>query len=200
MRTTPFDDPVERFRAGLLGMRILLVSLGILFAASILGYVVIRLQIGSRWPDLPSLPNLLWLSTIALVVSSLTMQWAAVCARRGRVRPVRVALVLTLILAIAFLALQTDSWIQWMRPVMDNLAESDEYRFALAAFYVFTGLHATHVIGGLAPMLVITARSMHISGARLQAGALPGVQYVAMYWHFLDAVWIVLFVTLKISL
>src|SRR5882672_2523998 len=81
MRATPFTDPRSRLLAGKFGMRIFLVSLGMLFAASLLGYLIIRMKT-APWPqDLPRLPGALWISTAVLVTSSFTMQWALKAAR-----------------------------------------------------------------------------------------------------------------------
>lgn len=180
--------------AGKFGVGLFLVSLGVLFTASIIGYVVIRVQLGRAWPtDLPALPSLLWLSTAVLVISSGTMQWALHSVRHDRQRRFRVAMLTTTYLGIAFLLLQTWCWLEWLVPISQRWHDSDAHRFALAGFYVLTGLHAAHVIGGLIPMVIVTHRAMRDGySSRFH----PGVQYVAMYWHFLDAVWIVLFITL----
>jgi len=197
MRITPFIDPRARFLAGKFGVGLFLVSLGVLFATSIVGYLVIRVQLGRDWPDdLPSLPALLWLSTGVLVVSSGTMQWALHSVRHDRQRPFRAAMLLTTYLGIAFLLMQTWCWLEWLGPISQRWAASDAHRFALAGFYVLTGLHALHVIGGLIPMVMVTHRAMRDGySSRFH----PGVQFVAMYWHFLDAVWIVLLITLQVA-
>jgi len=197
MRVTPFIDPQARFLAGKFGMGLFLVSLGVLFAASIVGSIVIRVQLGQAWPkDLPRLPMLLWLSTLVLLVSSGTMQWALHSVRHDRQKSFRAGMLITTYLAVAFLLSQTWCWLEWLGPVSQRWPDSDAYRFALAGFYVLTGVHALHVLGGLIPLVMVTHRALRDGySARFH----PGVQYVAMYWHFLDAVWIVLFITLHVG-
>ena len=66
-RQTPFDNPIARFLAGRFGVGLFLISLGMLFGATLLGFLVIRIQNHDAWPnDLPRLPSLLWVSTMIL--------------------------------------------------------------------------------------------------------------------------------------
>jgi cytochrome c oxidase subunit 3 len=196
----PFADEEERFIAGRFGMTLFLVSLAMLFAASIIGFVVIRVTAGDAWPaNLPSLPWQLWLSTAVLVASSVSMQRALLAARAGRSVDLRRGLEITLVLAAVFLILQVWSWASWLTALGDRLGGEDAqaHRFALSGFYVLSGVHALHVIGGLVPMTVVTRRARR---GRYSARRHGGVQYCAMYWHFLDGVWLTLFAALLIGL
>ena len=176
-------------------MRLFLVSLAILFGAGLLGYVVIRLlALGEEPADVPALPRGLWLSTALLLASSGTMQAALIAARRDEAGRLRAAMVATTLLGLGFLAVQGACWLSWMGPMTDALGDAERV-FLLAGFYVLTGLHALHVIGGLVPLVVVTVRAL---AGGYSAGDHPGIVYTAMYWHFLDGVWIVLFLTLLI--
>src|SRR5262245_31376551 len=200
-RVTPFADRESRFLAGQVGMKIFLVSLGMLFGATLIGFIVMRARLGSldQWPtDLPPLPRGLWLSTLTLLVSSATMQWAVRGVRAGNTGQLRLGMVATLTLACVFLAIQSECWLTWMHTVTARWGESAEYRFALTSFYILTVLHALHVIGGLIPMVIVTRNAFR--GGVYTSSFYPGVQYCAMYWHFLDAVWLVLFATLMIGM
>ncbi len=174
-------------------MKVFMVSLGMLFAAGLMGFLVIRFQQRDMWPDLPPLPRGLWLSTAILMVSSITMQTALVRARRGHSG--RYAMLATTVLGIAFLVVQMMCWLSW-RPVVQALFEDSQARYALLSFYWLTGIHALHVIGGLIPLAVIT---MHAFGGRYSTAYFPAVQYITMYWHFLGVVWIVLFAALQLG-
>lgn len=172
---------------GQLGMRLFLLSLSVLFAASIVGFLVVRAR-ASVWPPegAPPLPPGLWLSTGLILLSSWSM---AAAGRRldqrdhgGAVR----FLVGTLLLALAFLANQALNWLQ-LWPVL---------RLRPAALYVFsflllTVLHALHVLGGVASLGVVTVR------AQRERLTLEGFRYAGMYWHFLTGVWLVLFAVLQ---
>jgi cytochrome c oxidase subunit 3 len=200
MRVTPFTDPNARRLAGRLGMKLFLVSIGIIFAATMLAHAVARF-LTQAWPqDLPPLPHTLWISTAVLIVSSFTMQLAVHAARMGYPRQLRVMMLLTTYLGIAFLVLQTRCWMVWLSTVMgrwdQSIGYANGYRYALTSFYVLTGLHALHVIGGLIPMAVITRNAFR---GYYSVDRYTGVELVAMYWHFLDAVWLVLFAMLAIT-
>lgn len=177
---------------GRLGMRLLLLSLGMLFAATLAGYFWVRSS-AEVWPPpgMPALPAGLWLSTALIAVSSATVQWALAGARRGAQGSLRSGLLLTTLLGLGFLASQTVSW-------FTLVASSFTPRINLYAFtfFLLTALHAAHVIGGLAPLAAVTIRAWQ---GRYGANAHAGVEYVATYWHFLGAVWLVLFVVLFLA-
>ncbi len=187
--STPFDDPRARFQAGLFGMWLFLIALGVLFVATILGYLVVRIDNGDAFiPEgAPRPPALLLASTAALLLSSVTMQKALRAGRVGDPRQGGLMLA-TLVLAVAFLAAQGFAWRELLA---QQLTVSDSlYGWT---FYVLTGLHALHVLGGLPPMVVTTVRA---SRAAYTAENHRGIAYCAMYWHFLDGVWLVLYATL----
>lgn len=170
--------------AGKLGMLVFLFSLTMFFAASVVGYLVIR-NLHKPWPPpgFPPLPKSLWLSTLAILASSVTIQRALNAARRGEPRAMMAGLIGTFAIGLAFLGLQTYAWFQ----VFQHAERLGAY---LKMFYVLSGLHAAHVIGGLISLGAVVRRA--------RAGVYgpsrhPGVLYSAMYWHFLDAVWCALF-------
>jgi cytochrome c oxidase subunit 3 len=186
---TPFDDPKARFQAGLFGMWLFLVVLAVLFVSAILGYVVVRVDNGADFipAGAPRPPALLLLSTGLLLVSSVTMQRAVQAGRRGDPAQGGMMLV-TVALALGFLALQWIAWQQWLSA--DLALDDNLYAWT---FYVLTGMHAAHVLGGLPAMAITTVKAA-------RAGSTPenhrGIVYCAMYWHFLDGAWIVLYATL----
>ena len=63
----------------------------------------------------------------------------------------------------------------------------------MGMFYVLTALHAAHVIGGLIPLIVVYIKARR---GRYSRNFHPGVRYVTAYWHFLDVVWVLLFLVL----
>lgn len=167
-----------------------------LFGATMIAFLVLRLRIGKDWPTLPPFPGVLWISTGAIMLSSATMQLGVLAIRRGRANALSAALLITLALGVGFISLQTVAWLQWVPAAAERWDRSNEWRFALTSFYVFTVLHAMHVVGGLIPMALITHRAII---NRYDAAHYAGVQYMAMYWHFLDAVWLALFATLMLG-
>ena len=107
---SPFSDEEDAASAHHLGMVLFLIALAVLFLAISVGYIVIRVQLGSRdlWPaDLPPFPGLLRLSTILLVFCSAAIQAAWIAARRNRHQSIRPALVATAVIGVVFLLLQS---------------------------------------------------------------------------------------------
>ena len=94
----------------------------------------------------------------------------------------------TLALAGVFLAMQALAWTELWRA--HATIESGLYAWT---FYVLTGLHAAHVLGGLPPMVVTFRRALQ---GRYTADDHAGVVLCAMYWHALDVIWLLLYATL----
>ncbi|TAM48312.1 MAG: heme-copper oxidase subunit III [Acidobacteria bacterium] len=185
------DEPAP-IETGRLGMRLLVAALSMLFAASLVAYGLIRSR-AAVWPPagMPHLPATLWVSTVLILASSVTMQAAVRAVRAGRERALRAGMLLTTLLGVLFLVSQT---LNWFALVAAHLtAKANLYGFT---FYILTGLHAAHVVGGLIPLAVVTARAFR---GRYSAEFHPGVEYCAIYWHFLDVVWVVMFAVLMLS-
>lgn len=189
-RITPFEDPRARTEAGVMGMLVFIVSLAMIFAATILGLVVVRIEDDGPWPPagMPALPSLLALSTIVILVSSLTMWLTTRAIARDRQVEFRRWLWTTFALGIAFLVMQVAAWSQ----VIADELDFDRHLYAWT-FYVLTALHALHVLGGIGPMAVVVR---HAGRGRYRADQHRGVTYLAMYWHFLDLAWVSLYATL----
>jgi len=171
--------------AGTMGITLFLISLSMLFIGSLVAVIWVRAS-ADHWPppNAPALPNLLWLSTALLLGCSVAIHSALAAIRRGDQRGLQRRLIWTAGLATLFLVSQAAGWIQFFDAAV---FESHLYGFS---FYVLTGLHAAHVIGGivaLAVVLVMTYRGSY-SWAHY-----TGIRNTAIYWHFLDGVWLVLF-------
>ena len=187
---TPFEDPVERSRAGLFGMLIFIVSLAMVFVATILGVVVVRLQDPGPWPpdDGGSLPWVLVAGTAVLLISSGTMIVADAAARRGEAGRLARWMTVTFVLALAFLLLQAVAW--WELATEQIRLDSNLWAWT---FYVLTALHALHVLGGILPMAVVVVRARR---HRYTIEDHRGVTNVGLYWHFLDLAWLGLYATI----
>ena len=197
---------------GTIGMVLFLVALAMLFGSSILGYLLIRFtardapQIGTI-----HLPLGLWISTILILASSVTMHWSLQAVRFERQSSFRRWLSLTLALAVLFLVVQTPSL---MALVHDHLPQVRAYQDALrlaqaqgrptagvpmpigGLVFLLIFVHALHVIGGIVPLVYITWNAHR---GNYDHERYSPVKYITMYWHFLDAVWIIMFVTLMLA-
>jgi len=173
------------------GTTVILGSLVMLFVGFIGAYVVLRFS-APQWPppNAPTMPKGLWGSTALLAACSATLHFALLAARRGDTAKLKKLLAETTILGLAFLGLQ--AWL-WTGLFAQGLTlQSDLYG---AMFYTLTGLHAAHVFGGIAILLTVFAKA---SRGRYSARSYGGVGACAAYWHFLGAIWIVLFLVLVV--
>lgn len=165
-----------------LGLRVFLVVVTILFLLLIMAY-------GSRmefedWRPAPQL-TLLWFNTTMLVSSSVAMQWARISARCGEIDGVAIGLSGGGFFAAAFLVGQIVAWRQ-----LSMLVAFDITNPAIGFFYLITALHGLHLLGGLVAWGWTAAtlwRGLDVARVRLS------VELCTVYWHFLLAIWLVLF-------
>jgi cytochrome c oxidase subunit 3 len=176
--------------AGKMGMMLLLMSLSMIFGATIVLYLLFRSGVlGKKWEINPNLhlPGSLWISTVIIVISSFTVQHALIAIRKDQEKSAATALWITFALGSVFLALQVFNWYEVITQL--RLQEAQQ-TFAIAFFYIFTSTHAAHVIGGLLPMAITAVKTKN---GRYSRNFHPGIRYTVVYWHFLDIVWIILF-------
>ena len=176
------DDRVFLLPTAKVGLRWFLVVVTILFSVLVVAYAE-RMDFAD-WRPLPE-PWLLWLNTALLVLSSIALERARIAAHRGRLDGVRAGLFAGGVLAFAFLVGQALAWKQ-----LAALGYYSAANPANAFFYLITTLHAVHLLGGLVAWGRITARARPGSDV---ADLRLGVELCAVYWHFLLAVWLVLF-------
>ncbi len=168
-----------------IGVWLLVGAITILFAAFTSTYLV-RRNAGD-WPAVV-LPPVLWLTTAVLLISSLTMEAARRAAERGTRAPLRRWLGVTTVLGLVFLGGQLVAWRQ--------LAASGVFIATnphSAFFYLLTGAHGLHLAGGIGALIFALAKA---PVAPTRAEALAVADPVATYWHFLDGLWLYLFLIL----
>ena len=165
-----------------IGLGVFLAVVGCLFSLLISAYAM-RMDMG-EWRPAP-VPALLWLNTVMLILSSGALQWARVAARRGGMDGVRAGLLAGGGMALAFLAGQLIAWHQ-----LDAAGYYLTANPAAAFFYLISGVHGLHILGGL----VALGRTMDKAWQGVAGGNVRlSVELCAMYWHFLLFVWLVLF-------
>jgi cytochrome c oxidase subunit 3 len=170
------------------GLWILLAVITSLFGLFISAYWMRMEHAHGDWSPL-AVPRLLWLNTALLILSSAGMQGARGAARRAQPDRVRVALIAAGVLALAFLAGQLVAWRQ-LSASGYFMANSP----AIAFFYLLTGVHGLHLLGGLFVWGKTVVR-MAQPGVELLDVALS-VELCTVYWHYLLLVWLVLFALL----
>lgn len=163
-----------------IGLGIFLAVVGSLFALFISAYAM-RMQLPD-WRALP-MPGILWLNTAMLALSSLALHGATNAVRRGEMPALRMGLLAAGISALAFLSGQLLAWRQ-----LSNEGYLLAANPANAFFYVLTGVHGLHLLGGLVALGRTTEKAWRETATeplRLS------VELCATYWHFLLLVWFV---------
>lgn len=165
-----------------LGLYVFLGVVAALFSLFISAYFM-RMA-SPDWWGMP-VPRLLWWNTAVLAAGSLALQWATKEAQHGRMENLRPALAAAFLLATLFLAGQIQAWRE-LNAAGYVLADNPANSF----FYILTGLHGLHILGGL----VVLGRT---TGRTFAANAPPqrlrsSLHLCAVYFHFMLAVWLVL--------
>src|SRR6266540_2973514 len=186
-RFPDFQSSANRYR---IGMWVALASILMMFTALSSAYIV-RAASASDWQPL-KMPRILLLSTALIVISSGTLETARRKWRETVSNGHRTWLVATLILGFGFLLSQLLAWRQLVGQGV-YVASNPHSSF----FYLFTATHGVHLLGGLAALAYLSLRKRspredQISMAKAQAGA----DAVTLYWHFMDFLWLYLFVLL----
>lgn len=167
--------------AAKVGLGVFLAVAGCLFSLMIAAYFM-RMD-SPDWRTLP-MPAILWFNTLALVASSVAIQMAQFAASRGQHERLRGWLAVSGILAATFLLGQI---VAWSELVASGLYASDNPAYAF--FYLLTGVHALHLIGGLVALVRTTVNAWKLP---LSVALKTNVELCAIYWHFLLFVWLLL--------
>lgn len=178
-----------------LGMLLFLASLTMFFGASIVGYLFIRLNSPlAPPPGHLVLPSGLWVSTLLLLLTG----WAIhVADRRARLRvssSLRWWLALSLGSGVAFIAVQAPCLLELLRVHRVALAQQDSAIYGLT--FALVVIHALHVLGGMAPLAALTFDAWKSSTGKVSRHRMRGC---ALYWHFLEVVWIALFGVFQVT-
>jgi heme/copper-type cytochrome/quinol oxidase subunit 3 len=170
------------------GMLLILATLFMLFASCMLAYVFIRIY--SPHPAAARslrLPQLLWVSTAMMIGVSICFRGAVKSVRRERQVMVRRWLGLAALCAVAFLAIQTPALIELLQK---HFVLRSQNVTIYGLIFVLVLLHAAHVVGGMIGLGVVVH---HACKGMYDHEHYYGLSNAAMYWHFLDAVWLVMF-------
>ncbi len=174
---------------GKLGMWIFLATEIMFFTGLIGSYIVLRFG-SPAWPRPGDVLNttLLAVNTLVLITSSLTMALGLDAIQRGRARVCARFLLLTALLGCVFLGIKAfDYQHMWHRgfTITTNLFGN--------CYYLLTGFHALHVVGGVVLLLYLWGLTLR---GRLTADHWGRIEYGGLYWHFVDVVWVLLFAIL----
>jgi cytochrome c oxidase subunit 3 len=177
----------ERYR---IGMWIALAAILMMFTSLTSAYIV-RAASANDWRPI-AMPRVLLVSTALIIISSLTLETARRKLKKDSTHSYKGWLLVSTLLGIGFLLSQLWAWRQLVRQGI-YITTNPHSSF----FYLLTGTHGVHLLGGLLALafLVICSRNLLESEpARVRHQAVAGA--VTLYWHFMDVLWIYLFVLL----
>ena len=185
----PEANRSSRVEPQLLGMLLFIISEVMVFGAFFTAYFFIRVVGGADWPaEGTELPKLIaGVNTAILVSSSFTMHWALEGARNENRNALRVGLLTTALLGLTFLTIQVNEYVHI------GFAPHDHAQGTI--FYGLTGLHGAHVSIGLMLLAFVTIRSFR---GHYSSGHHLGMEVPGIYWHFVDVMWIVVYLTVYI--
>ncbi len=176
--------PTEKI---LLGIGI--ASIVMLFAGLTSGYIVRQAE--GNWKYF-EIPMAFYVSSAIILSSSLTMHLALRAARKDQLQDIKRYLIITLVLGLAFVFTQ---FLGWNELVKNEVYFADKTTPSGSFFYVLTGLHLAHIAFGILGLILTGAKSIR---EKYNSANYLGISLCAIYWHFLDALWIYLFVFLAI--
>jgi cytochrome c oxidase subunit 3 len=165
-----------------------LVTVVMIFAALTSAYIVRQAE--GNWLDY-ELPEIFWLTSGIVVLSSISLQWAYHSAKKDNFLSLRIGMVITLLLGIAFLVGQWYSWVALVDREVFFVGNP-----AGSFLYVFTGLHAVHLISGVIFLIIVLISTLKL---KVHSKSLDVMEMATTYWHFLGGLWLYLFMFLLLN-
>ena len=165
-----------------------LVTVLMIFAALTSAYIVRQAE--GNWLEY-ELPEIFWVTSGIVLLSSVSMQVAYFAAKKDNFIGLRIAMVLTVLLGFAFLVGQWYSWVALVDREVFFVGNP-----AGSFLYVFTGLHAVHLISGVIFLIIVLISTFRY---KVHSQALNTLEMATTYWHFLGGLWLYLFLFLLLN-
>ena len=194
-----FDSLGQQTEAATLGMWVFLVTEVLFFGGLFLTYAVYRSFYPAAFSAASHELDILLggINTAVLITSSLTMALAVHAAQLGQRRLLMIFLVVTMVLGTVFLGIKAVEYYHKFAehhvPGATFQFEREHQRHAqifFSLYFIMTGLHAVHMIIGIAVLLVMWVWAWRGS---ITADYAAPIEISGLYWHFVDIVWIFLF-------
>ena len=169
-------------------MWLFMASVMMLFASLTSAYIVREAE--GNWLYF-ELPSLFYYTTAIIVLSSVSLQWAYFAARKNDIKRLKLMVLITTILGLAFLVGQFQAW--------GALVQNSVYFIGNPSgsfLYVLTGLHGLHIISAVIFLLVVLNSAYK---NRIHSKNMAQMEMCTTYWHFLGGLWIYLFIFLVIN-
>jgi cytochrome c oxidase subunit 3 len=185
--SAPWSVPPRAYRTG---MWLAIAGIVMIFAA-FTSALVVRRGLSADWAP-TALPHILYLNTVVLVASSLTLELSRRSLRARRGAEFARWIYLTVALGLVFVGGQLEAWKELASRGV-YLATNPSSSF----FYLLTAAHSVHLLGGIIALLVLGFRAQTLSATPRKCVA---VDVTAIYWHFMDGLWIYLLFVLMARL
>jgi len=169
-------------RASMTGLMVLLAATTMAFAAFTSAFVV-RRGISNDWVALP-LPRIVWVNTAVLLASSILLELARHALKTGRRTGFNRYWTAGTVLGALFLLGQAFAWRQ-LNAAGIFVASNPSSSF----FYLLTAAHGLHIVGGLSALVYVDVQALRL---RLGPGKRTAVDVSAVFWHFVDGLWLYL--------
>ena len=160
-------------------------SIIMMFAGLTSAYIVKRNQ--PNWVTF-DVPKIFWYSTAVIIISSVTLLQALKAFKQREIQKYRSLVVTTLVLGVLFVIMQVIGFSQLTAEGM-TLQANVSFSF----LYVIVGLHALHVLGGIIALMILFAKAF---SSKVRSYDVVPVEVMSTYWHFVDFLWIYLFIFL----
>lgn len=170
------------------GMWLFIVTVVMIFASLTSAYIVRQAE--GNWVVF-ELPTLLWITSGIILLSSVFMHWTYLSAKKDNLSQVKVGIVITLSLGVAFLIGQVFAW--------GDLVQNNVFFVGNPSgsfLYVLTGLHGLHLVSGIIFLIIVLISTFKY---KVHSKNLAQIQMCSTYWHFLGGLWIYLFVFLLLN-
>lgn len=174
------------------GLWIFIASVIMLFAAMTSAYIVRHAD--GNWLVV-DVPPMFTISTVIILISSITMHWAYVAAKQDKLEMVKLALCITTLLGVAFLIAQIYAGSELIANRV-YFTGRDARAVSGSFLYVIAGLHWAHVISGVIVLIFATVAAFRF---KIHSKNMTQMEMCATYWHFLDVLWLYLFVFLLLN-
>jgi cytochrome c oxidase subunit III len=165
-----------------------LVTVVMIFAALTSAYIVRQAE--GNWLEY-ELPEIFWVTSGIVILSSIALQFAYYAAKKDNFLGLRIGMVLTVLLGIGFLVGQWYSWVALVDREVFFVGNP-----AGSFLYVFTGLHAVHLISGVIFLIIVLISTFRY---KVHSQALNTLEMATTYWHFLGGLWLYLFLFLLLN-
>jgi len=175
-------------RASFTGLLVLIAATTMVFAALTSAFVV-RRGMSDDWTSLPK-PPVLFVNTAVLLLSSIVLDISRRALKAGNRSQFNFWWTLATALGIAFLVGQAYAWEQ-LKVAGFFVATNPASSF----FYVLTAAHAFHLLGGVSALVYVDVQALRL---RLGPAKRTAIDVTAIFWHFLDGLWVYLMVLLYV--